>query len=125
MGDVPARGSAVCAREPRRAAEGRAEGVAEPARGVRAGREGVAPTGVACGAGCAWVDAGILVSGTVRMVIWAPLPDYVDENVSDKVGRIVPSYVGVVNKRWSGARGRTTSVTDRMRFVATGLKLCR
>ena len=28
----------------------------------------------------------------------APVPDYVDENVSDKVVRIVQSYVGVVNK---------------------------
>ena len=27
-----------------------------------------------------------------------PVPDYVDENVSDKVVRIVQSYVGVVNK---------------------------
>ena len=27
-----------------------------------------------------------------------PVPDYADENVSDKVVRIVQSYVGVVNK---------------------------
>jgi UDP-N-acetylglucosamine 2-epimerase (non-hydrolysing) len=27
-----------------------------------------------------------------------PVPDYVDENVSTKVLRIIPSYVGVVNK---------------------------
>ena len=27
-----------------------------------------------------------------------PVPDYVDENVSDKVVRVVQSYVGVVNK---------------------------
>ena len=67
VGDVSGRGSAVCAREPRRVAEGRAEGVAEPARCVRAGREGVAPAGVACGAGRAWVGEGLLVnSGSTR-----------------------------------------------------------
>ena len=27
-----------------------------------------------------------------------PVPDYVDTNVSDKVVRIIQSYVGVVNK---------------------------
>ena len=27
-----------------------------------------------------------------------PVPDYVDENVSDKVVKIIQSYVGVVNK---------------------------
>lgn len=27
-----------------------------------------------------------------------PFPDYVDENVSDKVVKIIQSYVGVVNK---------------------------
>ena len=27
-----------------------------------------------------------------------PVPDYVDENVSTKVVRIIQSYVGVVNK---------------------------
>ncbi len=27
-----------------------------------------------------------------------PVPDYVDENVSTKVARIIQSYVGVVNK---------------------------
>ena len=27
-----------------------------------------------------------------------PVPDYVDENVSTKVIRIIQSYVGVVNK---------------------------
>ncbi len=27
-----------------------------------------------------------------------PMPDYVDENVSDKVVKIIRSYVGVVNK---------------------------
>ena len=26
-----------------------------------------------------------------------PVPDYVDENVSDKVVKIIQSYVGVVN----------------------------
>ena len=55
---------AVCEEEPRRVAEGRAEGVAKRVRGVRAGREGVAPAGVACGAGCARVDAGLVLIGT-------------------------------------------------------------
>ena len=32
------------------------------------------------------------------MLVGVPAPDYVDENVSDKVVRIVQSYVGVVNK---------------------------
>lgn len=27
-----------------------------------------------------------------------PVPDYVDENVSDKVVKIIQSYTGVVNK---------------------------
>lgn len=27
-----------------------------------------------------------------------PVPDYVDENVSDKVVKIIQSYAGVVNK---------------------------
>ena len=27
-----------------------------------------------------------------------PVPDYVDENVSTKVGRVIQSYVGMVNK---------------------------
>ena len=27
-----------------------------------------------------------------------PVPDYLDENVSDKVVRIIQSYTGVVNK---------------------------
>ena len=27
-----------------------------------------------------------------------PVPDYVDENVSDKVIKIIQSYTGVVNK---------------------------
>ena len=27
-----------------------------------------------------------------------PVPDYMDENVSDKVVKIIQSYVGVVNK---------------------------
>ena len=27
-----------------------------------------------------------------------PVPDYADENVSDKVVKIIQSYVGVVNK---------------------------
>ena len=27
-----------------------------------------------------------------------PVPDYIDENVSDKVVKIIQSYVGVVNK---------------------------
>lgn len=27
-----------------------------------------------------------------------PVPDYVDENVSDKVAKIIQSYTGVVNK---------------------------
>ena len=27
-----------------------------------------------------------------------PVPDYTDENVSDKVVKIIQSYVGVVNK---------------------------
>ena len=58
MGDVPGRGTAVCAGEPRRAAEGCAEGVAGPARGVRAGCEGVGAASVACGAWCAQVGEG-------------------------------------------------------------------
>ena len=49
-------------------------------------------------------EVGLLqsVALTVEMVrngdLGAPVPDYVDENVSDKVVRIVQSYVGVVNK---------------------------
>ena len=39
---------------------------------------------------------------TVEMVkngyLGIPVPDYVDINVSDKVVRIIQSYVGVVNK---------------------------
>ena len=27
-----------------------------------------------------------------------PVPDYVDENVSDKVVKIIQSYTGVINK---------------------------
>ena len=27
-----------------------------------------------------------------------PVPDYIDENVSDKVVKIIQSYVGIVNK---------------------------
>ena len=35
----------------------------------------------------------------VRDGYWGlPVPDYVDENVSDKVVKIIQSYVGVVNK---------------------------
>ena len=49
-------------------------------------------------------EAGLLqsVDLAVEMVrngdLCVPVPDYVDENVSDKVVRIVQSYVGVVNK---------------------------
>ena len=30
--------------------------------------------------------------------IGIPVPNYVEENVSDKVVKIIPSYTGVVNK---------------------------
>lgn len=49
-------------------------------------------------------EVGLLqsVDLAVEMVrngdLGVPVPDYVDENVSDKVVRIVQSYVGVVNK---------------------------
>ena len=49
-------------------------------------------------------EVGLLqsVDLAVEMVrngdLCVPVPDYVDENVSDKVVRIVQSYVGVVNK---------------------------
>jgi len=37
-----------------------------------------------------------------------PVPDYMDVNVSDKVVRIIQSYVGVVNKMvWRKSASRT------------------
>lgn len=58
--------------------------------------------------GC-FVLAGIEGNGLLQAVDTAvemvrrgdlgiPVPDYVDENVSDKVVRIIQSYTGVVNK---------------------------
>ena len=48
------------------------------------------------------VLGGQAVDVAVEMVrdgCWGlPVPDYVDENVSDKVVKIIQSYVGVVNK---------------------------
>lgn len=38
----------------------------------------------------------------------APVPDYTDDNVSDKVVRIAQSYVGVVNKTvWRKGKDQT------------------
>ena len=62
----------------------------------------------ALGKGC-FVPSGIDEAGLLQSVdlavemvrngdLGVPVPDYVDENVSDKVVRIVQSYVGVVNK---------------------------
>ena len=58
--------------------------------------------------GC-FVLAGIDADGLLRSVETAvtmvqngdhgvPVPDYLDENVSDKVVKIIQSYTGVVNK---------------------------
>ena len=43
---------------------------------------------------CGWLRQAVL---HVRLH-GLPVPDYVDENVSTKVVRIIQSYVGVVNK---------------------------
>ena len=42
-----------------------------------------------------------------------PVPDYVDENVSDKVVKIIQSYAGVVNK-WCGEN--TNDITKNERY---------
>ena len=53
---------------------------------------------------CAFVDDGQAVGAAVDGVLFhngedgLPVPDYVDENVSTKVVKIIQSYTGVVNK---------------------------
>jgi UDP-N-acetylglucosamine 2-epimerase (non-hydrolysing) len=42
------------------------------------------------------VDVAVEMNKNKNMGI--PVPDYVDENVSDKVVKIIQSYTGVVNK---------------------------
>ena len=49
-----------------------------------------------------FVQDGLAVDVAVEMVkdgcYGLPVPNYVDENVSDKVVKIIQSYTGVVNK---------------------------
>jgi UDP-N-acetylglucosamine 2-epimerase (non-hydrolysing) len=42
------------------------------------------------------VDVAVKMNGNGDLGI--PVPDYVDENVSDKVVKIIQSYTGIVNK---------------------------
>ena len=45
------------------------------------------------------VDIAVAMCGRERGGGALPVPDYVDENVSDKVVKIVQSYTDVINKR--------------------------
>ena len=51
------------------------------------------------------VDIAVAMCGRERGGGALPVPDYVDENVSDKVVKIVQSYTDVINKRvWRKGR---------------------
>ena len=44
------------------------------------------------------MDTAVAMVGNERNGGAVPVPDYTDENVSDKVVKIIQSYTGVVNR---------------------------